>query len=68
MQKPPMRPSQVIMRLADRLSASISSGLLLEATGYATLSLVGAALVIAPVALMIRYGVGYLRAAPNTGT
>jgi len=35
--------------------ASLSSGFLLEATDYAVLSLVGAAMVIAPVALLLRY-------------
>jgi MFS family permease len=47
--------------------ASISSGLLLEATGYATLSIVGAILVVVPVGLMLRYGVGFLRTAPSVG-
>jgi MFS family permease len=46
-------------------AASASSGLLLEASGYATLSIVGAILVIAPVALMFRYGPARLRAAPS---
>jgi MFS family permease len=48
--------------------ASISSGVLLEATGYATLSIVGAAMVIVPVALMFRYGTVHLRTVPSTGT
>jgi MFS family permease len=37
-------------------AASLTSGFLLEAAGYPTLSLVGAALVSAPIALLIRYG------------
>ena len=44
-------------------AASLSSGLLLEASGYATLSVVGALMVIAPVALMFRYGPNRLRLA-----
>jgi MFS family permease len=36
-------------------AASLSSGFLLEATGYTALSLVGATIVIAPVAVFVRY-------------
>ena len=37
-------------------AASLSSGFLLEATGYGTLSLLAAALVAGPVVLLVRYG------------
>jgi MFS family permease len=46
-------------------TASLSSGFLLETSGYSVLSLVGAALVAVPVVLMVRYGTRRLRAAPG---
>jgi MFS family permease len=46
-------------------TASLSSGFLLETSGYSVLSLVGAALVVVPVVLMVRYGARRLYAEPS---